>query len=274
MLATLEQRIDSGIRGQPDQLLQLRVTVADAYRNRGENAAARRVFQRAIDEADGLPKDHLPLLRARVLAADFNVIVSVETTKGLTQTIDILRTTGADGAATLLDALMIQNMLGRRFHIPERMSPELIEASLQEMHELATRYFGAGSRERLKIVETMAALLTFKAGGYEEAMKLLRSEIDLADARPGVADSAEYLAAKSTYGTFLCRTRQLGEGVRTVWDVIARVQSTHGTSSLQLELPLGAMSACLGEMGIRRQSTSPCRHSMRRRPASSRLRQI
>ncbi len=53
----------------------------------------------------------------------------------------------------MIDALLIQNMLGRRFHIPERMSLELMQASVQEMHELATRYFGAGSRERLKIVE-------------------------------------------------------------------------------------------------------------------------
>ena len=244
MLTAIEERIDKEFDGSPDQLLQLRVTVGDAYRNRGENAAARRVFQRAVDEATPhLSKDHLPLLRARVLAADFNLIVSVETAKDLTQTIDILRTTGADGAATLLDALMIQNMLGRRFHIPERMSPELIEASLQEMHELATRYFGAGSRERLKIVDTMAGLLSASAG-HEEAAKLLRSEIDLADARPGVADSAEYLTAKSSYGGFLCNA-DLGEGVRTVWDVLARVRSSHGTSSLQLELPLAAMTSCM-----------------------------
>ena len=80
------------------------------------------------------------------------------------------------------------------------------------MHELATRYFGAGSRERLKIVDTMAGLLSASAG-HEEAAKLLRSEIDLADARPGVADSAEYLTAKSSYGGFLCNA-DLGEGVR------------------------------------------------------------
>ena len=246
MLNTIEQRIDSEFKGSARAAA---ATESDSRRclssNRGENAAARRVFQRAVDEATPhLPEDHLPLLRARVLAADFNVIVSVETAKDLAQTIDILRSTGADGAATLLDALMIQNMLGRRFHIPERMSPELIEASLQEMHELATRYFGAGSRERLKIVEMMAGLLTVTAG-YEEAAKLLRSEIDLADARPGVADSAEYLTAKSSYGGFLCKADQHGEGVRTVWDVLARVRSSHGTGSLQLELPLGAMTSCM-----------------------------
>ena len=174
MLAAIEQRIDKEFKGSPDQLLQLRVTVGDAYRNRGENAAARRVFQRAVDDATPhLPKDHLPLLRARVLAADFNLIVSVEKANDLAQAIDILRTKGADGAGILIDALLIQNMLGRRFHIPERMSLELMKASVQEMHELATRHFGAGSRERLKIVDLMAFLMTFEAG-YEEAAKLLR----------------------------------------------------------------------------------------------------
>ena len=245
MLNAIEQRIDAEFKGSPDQLLQLRVTVGDAYQNRGENAAARRVFQRAVDEATPhLPKDHLPLLRARVVASDFNLIVSVKTANDLAQAIDILRTKGADGAGILIDALLIQNMLGRRFHIPERMSLELMKASLQEMHELATRYFGAGSRERLKVVELMAFLMTFEAG-YEDAVKLLRSEIDLADARPGVADSAEYLTAKSSYGGFLCRADQQGEGVRTVWDVLARVQSSHGASSLQLELPLTAMTSCM-----------------------------
>jgi serine/threonine-protein kinase len=245
MLAAIEDRIDKEFKGSPDQLLQLRVTVGDAYRNRGENASARRVFQRAVDEATRhLPKDHLPLLRARVLAADFNVIVSLETANDLAQAIDILRTKGADGAGTLIDALLIQNMLGRRFHIPEKMSRERMKASLQEMHELATRYFGAGSRERLKIVELMAFLLIFEAG-YEDAAKLLRSEIDLADGRPGVADSAEYLTAKSSYGGMLCGTDQHGEGVRMVWDVLARVQSSHGASSLQLELPLAAMTSCM-----------------------------
>ena len=90
----------------------------------------------------------------------------------------------------------------------------------------------------------MAFLMTFEAG-YEDAAKLLRSEIDFADARPGVADSAEYLTAKSSYGGFLCGADQQGEGVRTVWDVLARVQSSHGASSLQLELPLTAMTSCM-----------------------------
>ena len=100
MLAAIEERIDKEFKGTPDQLLQLRVTVGDAYRNRGENAAARRVFQRAVDEATRTAEDNLPLLRARVRAADFNLIVSVEKANDLAQTIDILRTKGADGAGS------------------------------------------------------------------------------------------------------------------------------------------------------------------------------
>ncbi|HQR19411.1 MAG TPA: serine/threonine-protein kinase, partial [Burkholderiaceae bacterium] len=47
MLNTIEERIDKEFHGAPDQLLQLRVTVGEAYKNRGEMMAAQRVFQRA-----------------------------------------------------------------------------------------------------------------------------------------------------------------------------------------------------------------------------------
>ena len=37
--------------------------------------------------------------------------------------------------------------------------------------------------------------------------------------------------------------------MRAVWDVLAKVQSTHGTNSLQLELPLAAMTSCMRSVG-------------------------
>ena len=67
MLSAIEQRIDTEFKGSPDQLVQLRVTVGDAYRERGKAAAARRVYRRAIAEAQTtLPANHLGLLKARV----------------------------------------------------------------------------------------------------------------------------------------------------------------------------------------------------------------
>ena len=71
MLNAIEERIDKEFKGSPDQLLQLRVTVGDAYRNRGEMKAARRVFQRAVEEAaPHIAADDLLLLTARVRASD------------------------------------------------------------------------------------------------------------------------------------------------------------------------------------------------------------
>ena len=107
MLTAIEQRIDAEFKGSPDQLLQLRVTVGDAYRNRGEMMAARRVFKRAIDEATPhIPQDDLRLLRARVQATDFNLIVSLESAADLDRIIEQLRPMEGEGADLLIDALM------------------------------------------------------------------------------------------------------------------------------------------------------------------------
>ena len=70
MLSSIEQRIDAEFKGSADQLVQLRVTVGDAYLERGKAAAARRVYRRAIAEAETtLPANHLGLLKARVARA-------------------------------------------------------------------------------------------------------------------------------------------------------------------------------------------------------------
>ncbi len=71
MLASIEDKIDREFNGSPDQQLTLRLTVGEAYRNRGEMMAARRVFQRAVDDAARqVAADDLALLTARVRASD------------------------------------------------------------------------------------------------------------------------------------------------------------------------------------------------------------
>ena len=70
LLSSIERRIDAEFKGSADQLLQLRVTVGNAYRERGQLAAARRVYRRAIVEAETtLPANHVGLLKARVARA-------------------------------------------------------------------------------------------------------------------------------------------------------------------------------------------------------------
>ena len=70
MLTAIENKIDQEFKGAPDQLLELRLTVGEAYFNRGEMMAARRVFQRAADEAAAhVTADDLMLLTAQVRAS-------------------------------------------------------------------------------------------------------------------------------------------------------------------------------------------------------------
>ena len=77
LVARIEERIDKEFDGTPEQLLNLRLTIGDAYRNRGEMRAAQRAYQGAVDGASGhVPPDHLGLLGAKVRAADDRLIVS------------------------------------------------------------------------------------------------------------------------------------------------------------------------------------------------------
>jgi serine/threonine-protein kinase len=84
MLASIEEKIDREFKGSPAQQLQLRLTVGEAYRNRGEMTAARRVLQRAVDEAQPhLAADDRDLLTARVRASDTRLIVSTAASEQL-----------------------------------------------------------------------------------------------------------------------------------------------------------------------------------------------
>ena len=65
MLATIEDRIDGNLFGSPAQRLRLRVTLGEAYRNRGQLIAAGRAYRRAIDDAGaGVPANDPHLLDA------------------------------------------------------------------------------------------------------------------------------------------------------------------------------------------------------------------
>ena len=118
LLSSIERRIDAEFKGSADQLLQLRVTVGNAYRERGQHADARRVYRRAIGEAESaLPANHLELLKARVARAalgtsDDEALQSIDTT------IELLRQSGPAGIEPLIDALLARvgsvSMIGRR----------------------------------------------------------------------------------------------------------------------------------------------------------------
>jgi len=256
MLAAIEQRIDTEFKGSPDQLVQLRVSVGDAYRNRGELAAARRVFKRAIDDAaPRLPADNLSLLRARVRAADFNLIASLDSVAEVSLIIEQLRPMGREGADLIIDAFLIREQLASRFYIPAMPTRAEIRNHLVEAYEVATRHFGEGSRQQLKVASRHAWLIakvTKEPGGdgRPDALLLLEHVLGQARQRPDFnASSVEYLDALGSYGWWLCQSDRPAEGLRILWDVAAAVRESHGAVSLQLEVPLVTIGGCLGSVG-------------------------
>ena len=117
LLSSIERRIDAEFKGGADQLLQ-RVTVGNAYRERGQLAAARRVYRRAIGEAETtLPANDVGLLKARVARA-WPAIADDEALQSIDTTIELLRQSGPAGIEPLIDALLARvdsaGVIGRR----------------------------------------------------------------------------------------------------------------------------------------------------------------
>lgn len=244
MLNAIEQRIDTEFHGSPDQLLQLRITVGDAYRNRGETAAAQRVYQRAVDEAaTKLRADDLQLQIARVRAADYNLIVSSAASESLDHAIGILRTKGAAGAEPLIDALLIRHELAHFFGVPAFPKWEQRFDTLNEAQDLALRHFGEGSRQHLRVITALAKLTSFTVND-EEGFKLIEPAIARAGERGGVASSPEYRDASAKYAELLCANGRAPEGLNLLWAAIAAERAAHGESSVQLERLLESLGAC------------------------------
>ena len=247
MLNAIEERIDKEFNGSPDQLQQLRVTVGDAYRNRGEVQAARRVFQRAVDEAaPHIAADDLLLLTARVRASDTRLIVSTAASEQLDRAIAILRNKSQrDTAAAelLLDALLNRNELQFNFGVPAHALPERRFDIIQEANELALRHFGEGSRQHLRVVPAyaeMASVMKPDAGPpiIESALQRARQRGDEA------TGSVEYLMVNALHAVLLCESGRLGEGGALLREAVEHVRGAHGPTSVQLESLLMQTPAC------------------------------
>ncbi len=153
LLSSIERRIDAEFKGGADQLLQLRVTVGNAYRERGQLAAARRVYRRAIVEAETtLPANDVGLLKARVARAWF-AIADDEALQSIDTTIELLRQSGPAGIEPLIDALLARvdsaGVIGRR----PGMTWDLRYADAREAYDLAVRHFGAGGAQQLRAAQ-------------------------------------------------------------------------------------------------------------------------
>jgi tetratricopeptide (TPR) repeat protein/tRNA A-37 threonylcarbamoyl transferase component Bud32 len=250
MLAAIEQRIDAEFKGSPDQLLQLRVTVGDAYRHRGALAAARRVYRRAIAEAESaLPADHLGLLKARVGRAGFAIDADDEVLQSLDGTIALLRQRGADGIEPLVDALRAAAFRARQ----PGMTWDSLYAMSREAYDVAGRHLGAGSAPHLRAAGSLAYTLTRRAGSkrpqqdrVEEAVKVVEDALAAARINSAITEGhIDLLNAELTYGRLLCSFRNVEEGMRRLWDVAALGRKHHGEDSLPVELAHYSLGECL-----------------------------
>ena len=248
MLNTIEQRIDTEFKGSPDQLLQLRVTVGDAYRNRGEGSAAIRVYHRAVAEAASkLPASDLMLLTARVRAADPDLIVSSDATAQLDRAIDVLRDKAKHDAAAadlMVDALRFRSLLSNVFGVPAFPDAERRFDELNEALGLAVRHPGEGSRAHLRAANALANLKAW--ADVQQSVAILEPALASARSR-GDTTSAEYRAGSALFGASLCQAGRRSEGLALLEPALAEVSAMHGESSLQYEQLLDSLDACSSE---------------------------
>ena len=245
MLNAIEQRIDAEFKGSPDQLLQLRVTVGDAYRNRGEGSAAIRVYHRAVAAAaPKLPETDLRLLAARVRAADPDLIVSSSASEQLDRAIDVLRGKAKHDAAAadlMVDALRFRSLLSNVFGVPAFPDAEKRFDELNEALALAVRQSGAGSRAHLRAANALARLKAW--ADVQESVAILEQALASARAR-GDTTSAEYRAGSALFGASLCQAGRRSEGLALLEPALTEVSAMHGESSLQYERLLDSLDAC------------------------------
>ena len=250
MLHSIEDRIDHDFKGSPDQLLQLRVTVGEAYKNRGEMVAAQRVFQRAVDDASSyLHANDLRLLTAQVRAADERLIVSTAAAEQLGRAIEILRPKSRDNleaAELLLDALLIRSTLVNEYGVPAYVSPEENTRTVDEMERLALDHFGPGSRQHLRAVGAKSGLVNLRSGP-EATYPILATAMEQARLRnDGVIDSVDFLNASAVRAVLDCATGKVPQGLDTLWRLNSAVRTSHGPTSYLLEAILQGIADCLG----------------------------
>ena len=245
MLASIEERIDHDFKGSPDQLLQLRVTIGDAYKNRGEMMAARRVFQRAVDDGvSHMPPDDLMLLTARVRAADYHLIVSNEASDQLDRAIEVLRRKGAPGAELLLDALLARSLLGFIFGIPSYVPHEQRLETIREAADVAIHRFGEGSRQHLRAARWLA-LSSDMAVNADEGRRVRESALAQARQRTdGSATSIDYTMLFADRAVAECDAGRTAEAQSFLRDAIAQVRAAHGPASPWLEDLTIALGQC------------------------------
>ena len=257
LLSSIERRIDAEFKGSADQLLQLRVTVGNAYRERGQLSDARRVYRRAIGEAEAaLPANHLGLLKARVARAWF-AVADDEALQSLDTTIELLRQSGAAGTEPLIDALLARvdsaKTIGRR----PGMTWDSLYADSREAYDLASRHFGAGSAHQLRAAQDLTFTLTRQGGASvrrrieRRSLHGRRERLGRGTHQPAIAEgNVDLLNAELEYGVLLCGFRNLDDGTSVRSGMSRRLHaSTTATIRYQKELAFYHLAEPIGRPG-------------------------
>ena len=245
MLSAIEQHIDDHYKARPERALGLRLTIGDAYLNRGEGIAAQRVFRKAADEASSrVPPEDLQLLTAQVRAADSRLLVSRESTVRLDSAIERLRSVGPAGADLLIEALLIRHELGHEYGVPEFTTAQAGFATLDEAMGLAERHFGVGSRQHLRVVSPYSRALDLLSS-RAKANQLADEALEAARMRGEEStNTGEYRALQIQRLANSCSSKDAAQALPALWAIADEARAAHGENSLQLEEALGAMPSC------------------------------
>ncbi|MGZ9031204.1 MAG: protein kinase domain-containing protein, partial [Burkholderiaceae bacterium] len=251
MLAAVEERLDRGFLGPPTQLLRHRVTIGSAYLNRGEVESARRIYERAVDDAAGrVAPDDLQLLAAHVYLADPRLITETKSAHRLISTIGLLRAREAEAAELLIDALIIQHELSAGYGIPRYTRPVHRFDAIGEALDVASRQFGEGSNPYLKVMKPYAELVD-QSGDRSKARQLIEETLVRARHRTGdITTSAVYEDLETMHFGYLCGAKDGREaGLTGLWHALDAVRARHDETSFRLEDIYGALAVCYDRLG-------------------------
>ncbi len=162
---------------RPDQLLQLRVTVGEAYKNRGEMIAAQRVFQTRRRRGHAPPARQRPHPAHRTGA---RLRPEPDRLDRLGRAAcpghrDAAPTRPDDSAAAdlLLDALLIRIELAQNYGVPDYLTRGDTR-SVAEVESFALKHFGPGSRQHLRAARMVCRLVDLRQGPEARASRSWR----------------------------------------------------------------------------------------------------
>jgi hypothetical protein len=173
------------------------------------------------------------------------LLVSRNSAERLGAAIEHLRAAGPAGADLLIEALLIRHELTHDYGVPEFATAQAGFATLDEAMELATRHFGPGSRQHLRVVARYAQMV-FLYKGPGDAKLLIDQTLEGGRSRDeAVVASAEFRALKILRLGWGCSDKNAApEAVLGLWKLVDEATLSHGENSSHVEAALGAMTAC------------------------------